>query len=702
MKHLLLSLLFLLPFTGFTQVDAGIDQITTVDFKTVHSNLTIEPSKKTVKGTMELVFDILRETDSVYIDAKNMEFDAVMLNGNPVEFYNDNKRLWVISSFAPSEENILSLKYVAKPKQTMYFINWETPSAKEVSRQVWTQGQGRYTSHWLPSFDDVREKTIFSLNISFHKDYEVIANGTLREKAVVNDSILQWKYAMSNPMSSYLVAVAAGKYEMNTLETASGIPVSLYYEPKDKYKFEPTYRYTKQIFDFLEAEIGVSYPWENYRQIPVQDFLYSGMENTETTIFANSFVVDSTGFHDRNYVNVNAHELAHQWFGNFVTAQSSRHHWLQEGFAAYYALLAEKEIFGEDYYYWKLYQSAEELKALSDSGKGEALLSPKASSLTYYQKGAWTLHILREKVGEVVFRDAVANYLLKNPFTHVTTNDFLAEVEKSLGRSLGDFKQEWLEQSAFQGTEALNSLKRSEFIRNYMEIAALREIPLNSKRELLNKALTKPVNDYIGQEAVYQLTGEPATDLYKKAFQSNNIYVRQAIATSIEKIPVALKPDFISLLQDQSYLTIENALLKLYMQFPAETALWLEKTKGIEGFSNKNVELLWLVLNLVFPVEPKEKIAEYFGQLASYTREHQPFELRQNAFGYLFQIDTFTDQNLVDLIKAVQHHNISFRDFSRKLLEELLQTQEYRQRFSAVKPGLEAKDAKFLETRSKE
>jgi aminopeptidase N len=67
-----------------------------------------------------------------------------------------------------------------------------------------------------------------------------------------------------------------------------------------------------------------------YKQAPVRDFLYAGMENTSATLFNTRYVVDSTGFEDRSYTNVNAHELAHQWFGNLVT-ESGKHHWLQEG-----------------------------------------------------------------------------------------------------------------------------------------------------------------------------------------------------------------------------------------------------------------------------------------------------------------------------------------------------------------------------------
>jgi aminopeptidase N len=55
---------------------------------------------------------------------------------------------------------------------------------------------------------------------------------------------------------------------------------------------------------------------------------------TLATLFASRYIVDSIGFEDRNYIN--AHELAHQWFGNL--AESGKHHWLQEGFATYYAV----------------------------------------------------------------------------------------------------------------------------------------------------------------------------------------------------------------------------------------------------------------------------------------------------------------------------------------------------------------------------
>jgi aminopeptidase N len=410
-------------------------------------------------------------------------------------------------------------------------------------------------------------------------------------------------------------------------------------------------------------------------------------------------MVDSVAFNDRNYFDVNAHELAHQWFGDLVTENSGQHHWLQEGFSTYYAMLAEKELFGEDYYYWKLYESAEELKELSDKGKGEALLSNNSSSLTYYQKGAWALHILREKVGGDAFKRAIKNYLEKYAFKNVTTDNFIEEVEKTSGKDLTKFVDNWLKQSAFQGTEALNSLKKSDFIVSYLEIAALREIPVQDKVIMLNRALDFPVNDYIGQEAVFQLEGEKgpsALKLYQKAFDSGNIYVRQAIATSMENIPLELKGEYIRLLEDRSYLTTEKSLLRLWIQFPEETAKWLGKTANIDGFSNKNVRMLWLTINLVSPEIDPEKAGGYYRELSGYTQEYYPFEIRQNAFGYLYQINAFSQQNLIDLLNASQHHSYRFRDFSRKLLDRLLENEEYREKYVVLMKQLTGVDREFL------
>ena len=699
-KLIVLFLIFKVAILPAQEIrDFQIDQF---DFEKVDAYLKIYPKERFVTGSVTYHFETLESADTLFINAKQMQFSEVLLNGDPVEFSSDETGIYLIHEFNISESNTVSLNYEVHPKKAMYFINWEFPDLEDSKKQVWTQGQGKYTSSWLPSIDDMREKAEFDLKIEFPEGFEVVPNGVQTSNSAVNDSVRLWEFDMQKPMSSYLVGIAAGIYKSKKQTTATGNKLQFYYLPEDSTLVEPTYRYSAEIMEFFEKEIGVEYPWEYYKQIPVQEFLYSGMENTGTTIFSEALMTDETGFKDRNYVNVNAHELAHQWFGNLVTESNGEHHWLQEGFATYYALLAEKEIFGEDYYYWKLYETAEALKKLSDSGKGRSLVDPNAGSLTFYQKGAWALHILREKVGEEAFKKGVKNYLQLYAYKNVETDNFLAEMELASGMDLSEYKKDWILQTAFKANQSLNSLKSSEFITSYLNIAALRETPLSQKFEYLGDALKFPVNDYIGQEVVYQLSGNSspqALELYSKAFASNNVFVRQAIANSMQQIPQTLKSNFESLLHDESYLTKEFALYRLWEQFPENRAAYFEETRGIDGFYNKNVRMLWLTLNLVTPEIDPDRTEDYYAELSGYTEESKPFQIRENACGYLYQIGAFSDGSLQSLVKATRHHTTSFRDYSRQLLVELLKNEQYREKLMAVAENMPESETTYLRSK---
>jgi len=684
MKKFLIAFLFS-SLTVFSQ------QTDVVDFLKIEASIGPDTVEKKIEGRFSVTFEVLKDTDSVFMDALNITIEDLV--AKDFKITSDEKKLWFTGDFEAEKTYKVDLWYSMKPKQTLYFFG----------NEIWTQGQGKYTSHWLPSIDDVNDKIEFDLQIIAPKDKYVVANGKLQEVNNVHE-VNGWHFDMKKPMSSYLVAFAIGDFHKKDLVSTSGIPIELYYKPSDSLKVEPTYRYSKQIFDFLETEIGVAYPWQNYKQVPVRDFLYAGMENTTATFFSEAFVVDSIGFNDRNYINVNAHELAHQWFGNLVTEKAGEDHWLQEGFATYYALLAEKDIFGEDYYYWQLYQTAEQLKAMSDEGKGESLLNPRASSLTFYQKGAWALHILRERIGNEAFKAAIKNYLEKYKFKNVSTEDFLKEVKAVSQVDIADFERNWLRQSAFKGEEAYQSLLKSTFIKKYFEISALRATPLADKKDQLKTALTFP-NDFIGQEAVYQLVDEPISEtlpLYKKAFESNNLYVRQAVALSLQSIPKELQTEYESLLNDDSYVTMESALYQLWIQFPEKRSEYLNKTKGIVGFQNKNIRQLWLTLALITDGYENAEKENYLKELKNYTSTDYSFEIREKAFEYVNELQLWDLETLKNLAEATVHPTWRFAKSSKKMLNELLQNKRYYEQIKVLGRQISEKAANYLNSIIKE
>ena len=444
-----------------------------VDFKSVNAQLKLNATEKSVSGSVDYEFEVLKPLDTIKLDAKNMEFSKLAINKKEVIFVNTGKQLQIIYNFQKGQ-NHLTFDYVVKPKQALYFVDIENAEV-----QIWTQGQGRYTSNWFPSFDDVNEKVVFNLGITYNKVYQVVSNGILKEKSSSGDSY-HWQYQMQNPMSSYLLMLAIGKYDKKELTAKSKIPLEYYLEHKDVNRFEPTYRYSKRIFDFLEKEIDVNYPWQIYREIPVRDFLYAGMENTTATLFATRYVVDSIGFEDRNYTNVDAHELAHHWFGDLITAESSTHHWLQEGFATYYAALAEREIYGDDYFYSKLYDTAQQIKFASRTDT-IPVLNAKASSLTFYEKGAWALFVLHESIGDKAFKKAVKSYLKKYAYQNVNTQNFFDEIKKVSNFDLVQFQKTWLESTVFDTPTANTLLSKNKAIQVRLEVDKLKKTQIAEK-----------------------------------------------------------------------------------------------------------------------------------------------------------------------------------------------------------------------------
>lgn len=648
---------------GFSQ------QTNVVDFKNIHANLDILPQTKVVHGEMEIMFDVLQSTDSIFLDAHNMHFKNVRFNSDSVNWSTDGTKLWIIHSFESSSNNKLTFSYNAKPKKALYFVGWTDPETS--SGQVWTQGQGKYTSNWLPSIDDMNDKIEFDLSITFYKNYEVIANGDLTNTQT-NDSTITWHYDMQKPMSSYLVALAIGKYNKKLIQSESGVPIELYYYPEDSIKFEPTYRYTKEMFDFLEKEIGVPYPWQHYKQVPVKDFLYAGMENTSLTIFSDRYVVDSTAFVDRNYVNVNAHELAHQWFGDLVTETSGTHHWLQEGFATYYALLAEKDIFGEDYYYWQLYEYAQELLEQDRAGGSTSLLDPQSSSTTFYKKGAWVLHLLREQIGDVAFKAAVKSYLKTYQFRNVETDDFINEAEKASGQDLSDFVETWLESpdlnyKALENRFFQNNVLIQDSHGKFNPWGLKQYYPLDCEihPEACKIVLIQSKDSFLNEKIVEQL----GNHISKSTFLTDDIKTRQAIARTMTQIPTDLKTDYESLLNDASYLTKELALLNLWKNFPEKRSTYLNQTKDLEGFNDKNIKTLWLTLALITDdYEPNRKV-DFYNELIAYTHPSYHFEIRQNAFQYLNSIQACNDTCKKHLEQASKHPVWQFSKLAKELLK---------------------------------
>ncbi|WP_157686713.1 M1 family metallopeptidase [Nonlabens sp. Hel1_33_55] len=661
--------LFVLLFFAFLSTQnyaQGIDQ-PNVDFLKATVNISMDPSAKSVDGSVTFDIDILSAVDKIQIDAKNLvEFTASSTTHSDLKYSQNDAGILLESRFRESEKTTITISFKSEPNKAMYFIDSDADGRWE---QAWTQGQGKYTSNWLPSIDDMNEKLEWDLTVTAPDDLSVISNGILVNKNGEKDR-MTWSYDMTEPMSSYLVALVIGKYAIATSLSESGVPLEMYYYPKDEQKVESTYQNSKQIFDFLENEIGIAYPWKNYKQIPVKDFLYAGMENTGTTIFDDQFVQDKLGAVDRSYVTVNAHELAHQWFGDLVTEESGTHHWLQEGFATYYAMLAERDLYGDEHYHVGLYEQAELLNDQNQSGKSTALMDPTASSLTFYQHGAWAIHALRDLIGDTAFRSGIKRYLKEFAFKNATTDNLLSIMSQESGKDLTAYKSMWLTNTQFPSTEALRLLRKDLFMEAYLQLLARRISPFQDAYNSYKETMQPPVQKEMVLEMVGQLSLQDDSRKYRLLEQAaaiNNIEIRQLIALTAGEVNDYNKVMISGMLTDKSYATRENALVLLW-NAATDKARLLKAAKKGWSTTNESLDMAWLTLAINSDGFTDRERTSYLGQLQEFTKPQYSTSTRQTAFDYLIALGYLDDQNYLDLYTAALHYNYRFYDYARKLV----------------------------------
>ena len=470
--RLLLSLFVFLVFTAYLEAQPSmrtylVDSAAgprehAVDMEKLSLVVSFIPEQGLVLGNVTHRFRMLQDRiDSLFFDAPGITVKEALYNGMKVPFAIRPQGVTVLFSkpvmraveVKSKAVRLDSIRFVyeAKPRKGLYFIGWDADTLKVNGlkhpfnahrRQIWTQGQGIDNRYWIPMYDDMDDKLITETTIVFDKSYEVLSNGTKISEKTNPNGTRTWHYCMQQPHAPYLLMIAIGKYGIGHDRSKSGVPLSYYYYDDFPERMEPTYRYTPKIMDYLEAETGVPFPWETYAQVPVQDFMFGAMENTTATIFGDFYHVDRLAYSDKSYVSVNAHELTHQWFGDFITARSTASTWLQEGFATHYAKHFKRTITTEEDFQWDRHN---ELNAVLNAGKSDRnpLAYSKAGGRVY-QKGSLVLDMMRYVLGDEQYRRGITCYLRRHAYRNVDSHDLYTAFLDTLGVNLDWFFDEWV------------------------------------------------------------------------------------------------------------------------------------------------------------------------------------------------------------------------------------------------------------------
>ncbi len=409
-----------------------------IELMHLNADLTIRPYDTLVIATVAFDFKALREhTDSIVFSVQDIRFDHVRIDDKEAKVRYAGKDVIITPPFELEwrHQYQILFTYRTKPKTGLYFIGWNDPRHLK-RKQIWAHRP----DHWLPYKPAV---LTVDMAVTVDDTLKVFSNGVRRTVVTNKNNTKTWHYRMNHPHPFFSTCLVIGDYAYKTLKTSRGLPVELWYYPEWENHFEPTYRYQTEMFSFYEREFGFHYPWELYRQAPVTDYLYGAMETTTSTVYGDFLMVDSSAWYGRNFVNVNAHELAHQWFGNYISHLKTRDVWLTESFATYWAKKFEQHVFGDDYY-----QEVRD-KELTDTRKAAEKNNfpvghSRGGHARFYPKGSLVLDMLRDVLGDSAFRLTIQTYLQTYPYQSAETDDLLQTIRKVTGRSMEWFFDEWV------------------------------------------------------------------------------------------------------------------------------------------------------------------------------------------------------------------------------------------------------------------
>ena len=416
-----------------------------LDIQRMSVDVSFDTKASLVKGKVTHVFKVLRRNlDSVRFDAIRISIKQLTVSGKPARFRSDDTSVVVFFEPALSWDQIdsMTISYEATPRKGLYFVGWhDTTEGRQ--KQIWTQGQPIDNRHWIPMYDELNDKMLTETTITFDSNYAVVSNGERRSVVSNSDGTKTWRYGMNKPHANYLLMIAVGDYAITEKKSKGGVPIELYSYPKRPEQVEPTYRGMEQIFSFLEDAIGYKYPWSVYRQVPVADYIFGAMENTTATVLGDFYLTDARERLDRNYQSVNIHELAHQWFGDLITARDVKHLWLHESFATFYPVLYTQKYDGIDAYQWSLRGMQNGVIAAGEKDQ-LPVVHTRSGGSRIYAKGACILDMMRFTFGEEEMKRVINHYLQHHAFNVVETNDLLLAFQDTLGLSPTWFFDQWL------------------------------------------------------------------------------------------------------------------------------------------------------------------------------------------------------------------------------------------------------------------
>ncbi|MDF1699911.1 MAG: M1 family aminopeptidase, partial [Planctomycetota bacterium] len=431
---------------------------TTRDFDQLHMDIHVTPdlAKGTVRGRVtHHVRALVDGLAAIRLHSQDTKILKATSGTAVLKTELDGKRgiltVHLGTTLPKGTETRITIEYLSTPTRGLYFHR-PTEACPETPWFMYSQGQGTDNRRWIPCYDEPDDRCTWNLSVKVREDLQTVSNGVLGRSTHLKANpalrVDHWRFGGRSP--TYLITLVVGKLE--TISTKhDGVLLDFNAPPGHTEELKTSLAETATMLDFFGEYLQAPYPWKRYAQTYVWDFLYGGMENTTAT------TLNMRALHTKairpNYRSEGlvAHELAHMWFGDYLTCRTWKHIWLNEGFATYFTDLFFEHRYGRESFllrrrrqnkgYMKGTPKASELKLERDP-RGDIPLELFGGK--QYSRGAAILNNLRRHVGDEVFRDSIRAYVARYKDSTVTSEDLRTVTEEIAGEDLGWFWNQWV------------------------------------------------------------------------------------------------------------------------------------------------------------------------------------------------------------------------------------------------------------------
>ncbi|HEX8289164.1 MAG TPA: M1 family aminopeptidase [Pyrinomonadaceae bacterium] len=434
------------------------------DMRHIALNLKFDWDKEQAFGTATITLaPLVPNLQKINLDAGLMNINSVKMNGKDLKFDYDGKNtlLSVVLDrvYRIGEPVTFVVDYRTTGEtvdNTLGFgggggLKFIKPTADDPNRrrQIWSQGESDYNRYWFPSYDSPNDFRTSELTATVEKPMFVVSNGKLVETKENADNTRTFHWKMDTPYANYLTSIVVGEYAEIKGEY-QGIPVITYLFPNEQKEGAASVKKLPEMVKFFSEKTGVKYPYVKYAQTMAEGFS-GGMENISATTMTPTMIHDERELLDEDSESLQSHELAHQWFGDYVTTREWAHIWLNESFATYMQALWDENSKGHDYFlYSDVRGNQQATLGAWQQGNRRPIVTryyTNADALfdTYaYPRGGAVLHMLRKHLGDELFFKAINHYLVTNANKPVQTEQLRIAIEEATGQSMDWFFDQWL------------------------------------------------------------------------------------------------------------------------------------------------------------------------------------------------------------------------------------------------------------------